>query len=81
MNLIKFISTPLSAVFCSTCTHWGGARVTKDGFSNTGENYTGSCKSTLNTLEYNKPEDKQMKANHADCKYWIAIEAAADSAS
>ena len=73
MNFTKFVSVPLTSVFCSTCMQWGGARVTKDGFSNTCANFKGSCKSTLDMFEHNNLKDMQKKATYADCKYWVPI--------
>jgi len=70
MNFAKFISMPLNAVACSTCSQWGGARVIKDGYAYTCTNYKGSCTSTLDIFEHNNLQDMKKKSTYADCKYW-----------
>ena len=73
MNAIKFVSSPLSAVFCATCMQWGGARVTKDGQSVTGASFNGSCKSAIPVFEQDNLQDMQKNATFSDCKYWEPI--------
>lgn len=73
MNLTKFISTPLSSVTCCTCMQWGGARVTKNGFSHSCADFKGSCKSTLDLFAQYNMQDRQKKATNANCKYWAPL--------
>lgn len=73
MNSIKFVSSPLSAVFCATCMQWGGARVTKDGHAVTGESFNGSCNSAIPVFEQDNLQDMQRNAIFSDCQYWEPI--------